>query len=88
MNNQDQDPVGGYIQGKRAWFGPKLYGGIGYGPRNWQGYLVTALLALFVVITAAVTKGHHPSLILLALVPAVAIPLIIMLIQRRYLGRR
>jgi peptidoglycan/LPS O-acetylase OafA/YrhL len=88
MNNQDQDPLGDQLQGKRAWFGPKLYGGIGYGPRTWQGYLVTLLLAAFVVVTATVTKGHHPSLILLAVVPVIAIPLIIMLIQRRYLGRR
>jgi hypothetical protein len=69
---------------KPAWFGPKKFG-VGYGPRTWQGYLVTAGVALFALLIGTVTKGHHhhSSLILLAIIPAVAIPLIIRVIQRR-----
>ncbi|GGE72292.1 hypothetical protein [Niveispirillum cyanobacteriorum] len=32
----------------RAWFGPKQFG-IGYGPRSWQGWLLTAAYALVAV---------------------------------------
>ncbi len=31
----------------RAWFGPKQFG-IGYGPRSWEGWLLTAAYALIV----------------------------------------
>jgi hypothetical protein len=53
--------------------------------RTWQGYLVTAGAALFALLIGTVAKGHHhhSSLILLAIIPAVAIPLIIRVIQRR-----
>lgn len=79
MEYGDQDPLN--VQGKRPWFGPRRFG-IGYSPRTWQGYLVTAILVLFVVIVATVTKGHSP-LILIAIIPAVVVPLIIVQIQRR-----
>jgi hypothetical protein len=69
---------------KPAWFGPKAFG-VGYSPRTWQGYLVTAGVVLFALLIGTVAKGHHhhSSLILLAIIPAVAIPLIIRLVQRR-----
>ena len=78
----DQSPVDG--QNKPAWFGPKRFG-VGYGPRTWQGYLVTAGVALFALLIGTVAKGHHhhSSLILLAIIPAIAIPLIIRIVQRR-----
>jgi hypothetical protein len=81
---EDPDPLGtGYDnQGKRPWFGPKLYG-MGFRPQTWQGYLITAALVLPVVIVAVVTNHHHSPLILLAAIPAVLIPLIIMMVQRR-----
>jgi hypothetical protein len=66
---------------KRPWFGPKL-SGMGYRPQTWQGYLITAVLVLFVVIVATLTKGHS-LLILIAVVPAIVIPIIISWIQRR-----
>jgi hypothetical protein len=78
----DQSPVDG--RNKTAWFGPKRFG-VGYGPRTWQGYLVTAGVVLFALLIGTVAKGHHhhSSLILLAIIPAIAIPLIIRVVQRR-----
>jgi hypothetical protein len=79
----DKSPLDG--QDKPAWFGPKRFG-VGFGPRTWQGYLVTAVLALFVILIGTVTKGHHghhSSLIWLAIIPAIAIPLVIRMVQRR-----
>jgi hypothetical protein len=79
----DQSPLDG--QNKQPWFGRKTFG-VGYGPRTWQGYLVTAGLVLFAILIGTVAKGHHghhSSLILLAIIPAAAIPLIIRMIQRR-----
>jgi hypothetical protein len=82
MEYGSQDPLKDPGQGKRPWFGPRRFG-IGYSPRTWQGYLITAILVLFVVIMTTVAKGHSP-LILIAVVPAVVIPIIIIsLIQRR-----
>ncbi|HEX3921162.1 MAG TPA: hypothetical protein VHY31_02610 [Streptosporangiaceae bacterium] len=92
MQNQGQEPERGSwadpLHPKRAWFGPKRYGGIGYGPRTWEGYLVTAVLAAAVIVTATTTKGQHPGLVLLAVIPVVVIPLAIMAVQRHWLGRR
>jgi hypothetical protein len=78
----DQSPLDG--RNKPAWFGPKTLG-VGYGPRTWQGYLVTAGVALGAILVATVAKGHHhhSSLILLAIIPVIAIPLIIRMFQRR-----
>jgi hypothetical protein len=69
------------IQGKRPWFGPKRFG-IGYRPQTWQGYLITAVLVLFVVLVGTVTNGHSP-LIILAVIPAVVVPLVISQVQQR-----
>ena len=79
----DQSPLDS--QNKPAWFGPKTFG-IGYGPRTWQGYLITAGVVLFALLMGTIAKGHHghhSSLILIAIIPAVAIPLVIRLVQRR-----
>jgi len=79
----DQSPLNS--QNKQPWFGPKTFG-VGYGPRTWQGYLVSACLVLFALLIGTIAKGHHghhSSLILLAIIPAVAIPLIIRMVQRR-----
>jgi hypothetical protein len=72
-------------QDKPAWFGPKRFG-VGYGPRTWQGYLVAAALALVALLIGTVAKGHHghhSSLIWLAIIPVIAIPWIIRMVQRR-----
>ena len=66
---------------RQPWFGPKRFG-FGYGPRTWQGVLVTVVLVLFVAITAAITGGHSPLMVVPVAV-AIAVPLIIIRIQRR-----
>jgi hypothetical protein len=81
MDNNDQYDTGNYIRDKRPWFGPKQFGR-GYGPRTWQGYLVSAILVLYVILMSTLTKGHMPGM-LFAIVPAIAVPFIIMAIQRR-----
>lgn len=72
---------GRWPRDRRPWFGPKRFG-FGYGPRTWQGFLVTALLVLSVVGTAAATGGHSP-LMVLPIAAAILVPLIIIRIQRR-----
>lgn len=71
------------LSGRRGqpWFGRKQFGN-GYGPRTWQGGLVTAVLVAFVVITGSLTKGHSP-LFFVAIVLAIGVPLAIGAIQRR-----
>jgi hypothetical protein len=81
MDNNDQYDTGNYIRDKRPWFGRKQFGW-GYGPRTWQGYLVSAILVLYVILMSTLTKGHMPGM-LFAIVPAIAVPFIIMAIQRR-----
>jgi hypothetical protein len=79
----DQNPWDG--RNKPAWFGPKAFG-VGYSPQTWQGYLVTAGVVLLAILLATVVKGrhgHHSPLILLTIIPAIAIPRIIIMIQRR-----
>jgi hypothetical protein len=66
---------------KQPWFGPRRMG-FGYGPRTWQGWLVSAVLALFVILVATLTKGHMPGM-LIGIIPAIAVPFLIMAIQRR-----
>ena len=65
----------------KPWFGRKTIG-YGYGPRTWQGFLVTAVSAALVVIVGSVTKGHGPLFFgVIALV--VAVHLAIIIVQRR-----
>jgi|HubBroStandDraft_3_1064219.scaffolds.fasta_scaffold445070_1 hypothetical protein len=76
------DPFGSLSEpGRRPWFGPRRYG-FGYVPKTWQGGLIMAVLLLPVVILAAVFKPHSPVFIL-AVVPAVVVPYLIMAVQRR-----
>ena len=72
-------PVPG--SGKQPWFRQRQFG-IGYRPQTWQGVLIMAILLLPVVILAAVIKPHSPVFVL-AVVPGLVIPYIIMAIQRR-----
>ena len=51
-------------------------------PTDLAGLLVTAVLALFVVITAVATGGHSPVMVVPVAV-AILVPLIIIRIQRR-----
>jgi hypothetical protein len=81
MENNDQRDPGDYMRNKPPWFGPRQFGW-GYGPRTWQGYLVSAILVLFVILMSTLTRGHMPGM-LFAIVPAIAVPFIIMAIQRR-----
>jgi hypothetical protein len=81
MENNDQYDTGSYRPDKQPWFGAKRFGS-GFGPRTWQGYLVTAVLALFAVLVATLTKGHMPWM-LFAIAPVVVVPFIIWTVQRR-----
>lgn len=51
----------------RPWFGRKRFG-YGYRPQTWQGYLLTALCVLFIIVMAAITGGHSP-LMVIAIIP-------------------
>ncbi|MGP7997780.1 MAG: hypothetical protein ACLPKI_10715 [Streptosporangiaceae bacterium] len=75
------DDNGGGPWDQRPWFGPKRFG-FGYGPQTWQGFLVTAVLALFVIGTATATGGHSPLLVV-AIAAAAGVPFLIIRIQRR-----
>ena len=82
MNDgRDSYDIGDYRKTKQPWFGPKRFG-YGYGPRTWQGVAVTAVLLAFAILVATVTKGHMPGM-LIGIIPAIAVPLLIMAIQRR-----
>jgi hypothetical protein len=78
----DNDPFGPVAgPGKRPWFVPRRIG-FGYRPQTWQGFLIMAVLLLPVVILAGVLKPHSPVFIL-AVIPGLVIPYIIMAFQRR-----
>ena len=81
--NDDGDPydIGDRATRKEPWFGQKRFG-YGFGPRTWQGYLVTAILAAFAVIVGTLIKGRMPEM-LLVIIPVIAVPLIIRSIQSR-----
>lgn len=80
-DNNDQFDTGNYPKDKQPWFGQKRFG-YGFGPRTWQGYLVTAILAVYAIVVVTVTKGRMPD-ILFAIIPVIAVPLIIRSIQSR-----
>jgi len=65
--NDDQDNDG---RNQPPWFGPKRFG-IGYGPRTWQGYLITFVFVLVVI--AVRGSGHNW---VQALLPACALVVI------------
>jgi hypothetical protein len=72
--------LGGAGTGKNPWFGRKRFGW-GYGPRTWQGYLVTALSLIAVIVTATVAKGS--PWFYAVLIAVAAVHLAIIGIQRR-----
>lgn len=72
------DPSG---RGRQPWFGPKR-AGLGYGPRTWQGYLVSAVMAGLLVIVGAVAGAHSPWFVA-AVVAFAVVHLAIIAIQRR-----
>jgi len=78
LERSGQAPGGG---GRQPWFGPKKFG-YGYGPRTWQGWLVIALLAAFLIVVGTLTKAQSP-LFVVAIVVVGAVPFIIVAIQRR-----
>jgi hypothetical protein len=68
-------------RGKQPWFGPKRFG-IGYGPRTWQGYLITGVMAVMVVTVGSVAGAHSPWFLAAIAVFAV-VHIAIIAIQRR-----
>jgi hypothetical protein len=74
----DNDPFG---RRGRPWFAPKAFG-YGYRPQTWQGYLLSALCVLFIVVLAAITGGHSPLMII------ALIPIALVFIVARVQGRR
>jgi hypothetical protein len=65
--------------GKRPWFGPKRIG-FGYGPRTWQGFLVTGLSVVAIVIAGTLAKGT--PWFYGVIIAAVAVHLVIIAVQR------
>jgi hypothetical protein len=60
----NEDPFGpGPGQGRRPWFAPKRFGH-GYVPSTWQGFVLTGVCILFIIILAAITGGHSPVMVL------------------------
>jgi hypothetical protein len=68
-------------QRKQPWFGPKRIG-FGYGPRTWQGYLVTAVMAVLLVIVGSLAGAHSPWFVV-TIVAFFAVHFAIIAIQRR-----
>jgi len=79
--NNDQYDTGSYLKNKQPWFGAKRFG-YGFGPRTWQGYLVTAILAAFAITVGTLVKGRMPDM-LFVIIPVIAVPLIIRSFQSR-----
>ena len=73
-------PGGPGFTGKRPWFGPKRIG-YGYGPQTWQGWLLSALSVVAVVVAATVAKGT--PWFYAVVIAAVGVHLVIIAIQRR-----
>jgi hypothetical protein len=78
-DNQFGPDFGG--QRKQPWFGPKRIGN-GYGPRTWQGYLVTLVMAGLVVIVGSLAGAHSPWFVA-TIVAFFAVHTAIIVIQRR-----
>jgi len=73
-------PRGPGSAGKGPWFGPKRFG-YGYGPRTWQGFLVTGLSVVAVIVAATLAKGT--PWFYGVLIAAVAVHVVIIAVQRR-----
>jgi hypothetical protein len=68
----DEDPFGsGPGQSRQPWFAPRRFG-YGYVPSTWQGYLLTALCVVFIIILATITGGHSPVMAI-GLIPFIII---------------
>jgi hypothetical protein len=80
-DDSDSYDIGDRPAPRQPWFGQKRFG-YGFGPRTWQGYLVTAILAAFAIIVGTLIKGRMPEM-LLVIIPVIAVPLIIRSIQSR-----
>jgi hypothetical protein len=80
-DGSDQYDTGDYRKNKQPWFGAKRFG-YGFGPRTWQGYLVTAILAVFAITVGTLVKGRMPDM-LFVIIPVIAVPLIIRSFQSR-----
>jgi hypothetical protein len=65
--------------GRRPWYGRKLVG-IGYGPRTWQGFLVTGLSVVAVVVAGSLAKGT--PWFYGVIIAVVAVHLVIIAVQR------
>jgi len=74
-DGSDEYDTGSYPKDKQPWFGAKRFG-YGFGPRTWQGYLVTAILAVFAITVGTLVKGRMPD-VLFVIIPVIAVPLII-----------
>lgn len=66
----------------QPWYGRKLVG-YGFGPRTWQGFLVTGVSIALVIGVGSATKGHG-ALFIGIIVLVVAVHLAIIAIQRRW----
>jgi hypothetical protein len=78
----DYDPsTSGGPPARQPWFGPKRMG-YGYGPRTWQGWLVTAILVGLAIAVSTLAK-HDPALVVVGVAPLVVVPFLIMWLQRR-----
>jgi hypothetical protein len=80
-DGSDSYDTGDSPKPRQQWFGAKRFG-YGFGPRTWQGYLVTAILTVFAIVVGALVKGRMPD-ILFVIIPVIAVPLIIRSIQSR-----
>jgi hypothetical protein len=65
----------------QPWFGPKQFG-FGYGPRTWQGYLVSVASLALVVSVGSATKARG-ALFFVVIGLVIAVHLAIIAIQRR-----
>jgi hypothetical protein len=73
-------PGGPGFTGRRPWYGPRLVG-FGYRPQTWQGYLVTALSVLAVVVAGTLAKGT--PWFYGVIIAVVAVHVVIIAVQRR-----
>ncbi len=80
-DDRGQYDTGSGPKNSEPWFGAKRFG-YGFGPRTWQGYLVTAILAVFAITVGTLVKGRMPDM-LFVIIPVIAVPLIIRSIQSR-----
>lgn len=59
---------------RRPWFGPKRFG-YGWAPRTWQGYLITAVGVLAIVLIGALDRGRSRDFL-------IAIPVVLIVLAK------